>query len=58
MLAIANKYAMAEEVTLDNREAKKDKKSSHPTNLERRKPMTRRGSTTTMSPMCSGHTAT
>jgi hypothetical protein len=29
MLAIANKYALAEEETLDNKEAKKDKKPSH-----------------------------
>jgi hypothetical protein len=29
MLAIANKYALVEEATLDTREAKKDKKSSH-----------------------------
>jgi hypothetical protein len=28
MLAIANNYALAEEVTLDNREAKKDKEPS------------------------------
>jgi hypothetical protein len=30
MFAIANKYTLAEEVTLDNREAKKDKNQSHP----------------------------
>jgi hypothetical protein len=30
MLAIANNYALAEDATLDNREAKKDKKLSHP----------------------------
>jgi hypothetical protein len=29
MLAFANKYTLAEEATLDNREAKKDKKQSH-----------------------------
>jgi hypothetical protein len=29
MLAITNKYALAEEATLDNREAKKDKKPNH-----------------------------
>jgi hypothetical protein len=29
MPAIANKYALAEEATLDNKEAKRDKKPSH-----------------------------
>jgi hypothetical protein len=29
MLAIANKYALAEEVTLDNRDPKKDKELGH-----------------------------
>jgi hypothetical protein len=29
MLAIANKYALAEETTLDNKEQKKEKESDH-----------------------------
>jgi hypothetical protein len=29
MLAIANKYALAEEATLDNRDPKKDKELDH-----------------------------
>jgi hypothetical protein len=33
-LVIANKYAMAEEATLDNKEAKKDKKSSQSDRLD------------------------
>jgi hypothetical protein len=33
MLAITNKYALAKEVTLDTRDQKKDKESSHSNQL-------------------------
>jgi hypothetical protein len=58
MLTIANKYALAEEATFDNKEAKRDKKPSHSDRPGTSRSNDKKGNPTALCPMWSGRYAT